>query len=169
MANEEKTIDQQSYDEVADRIKDFDFDRAMKLMSIMKEVPGTAPRCTSIAGLAATELEAMNVEAQGIARARADKGRELQAEKDREAEQRRQEEQALAEKERLEQEQRERDRIEGAAANAQRRRDERDQETEAQRQEREKEPAKTRREVDPSAEPATSQTATIADRNARRL
>lgn len=55
-----------------DEIDNFDFDRAMKLMSIMEKVAGVAPKSMAISGLAAAALNEMNEEAKDIAKRRAE-------------------------------------------------------------------------------------------------
>lgn len=60
-------------------IHDFDFDRAMVLMSVIEKVANTGVKNTSISGLAQAELEAMNIAAKEIAVRRADRAREAEA------------------------------------------------------------------------------------------
>lgn len=87
------TVEQVSYNAVKDRIADFDFDRAVALMSAAEKIATVAPKCTSILGLAQAELEAMNTEAKEIALARKDAADKELARR-REAEQNRKDEEA---------------------------------------------------------------------------
>ncbi len=64
------SVDEVSYDAVADRIKNYDFGRAMTLISVIEKIATVSPKNTPILGLAQAELEAMNVEAKEIALAR---------------------------------------------------------------------------------------------------
>jgi uncharacterized protein YlxW (UPF0749 family) len=77
----------QDQDELSE-IHDFDFGRAVMLMSIAEKVSTVAPKATSLLGIAQAELEFMNQQAKDIARRRADRAREAderarQAEQDR--------------------------------------------------------------------------------------
>lgn len=78
MTDEDKTIDQQTYDAVESDIKDFDFDRTAMLMGIIEKVTTVAPKNTAIMGLAQAELERMNVQAQEVARKRAERHQALE-------------------------------------------------------------------------------------------
>jgi hypothetical protein len=53
-------------------IHDFDFGRALTLMSIAEKVATVAPRATSLLGIAQAELEILNNQAKDIARKRAE-------------------------------------------------------------------------------------------------
>lgn len=54
----------------------FDFERAMMLMTVMEKVANVAPKAMSISGLASAELNAMNDEAKAIALAAAEAERQ---------------------------------------------------------------------------------------------
>jgi len=84
-------FDVQDQDELKE-IHEFDFERAVMLMSIAEKVATVSPKNTALLGIAQAELEFMNEQAKDIARRRADRAKE--------AEQRRYE----AEQERIRQE-----------------------------------------------------------------
>lgn len=81
MTDPEKTVDQESYDTVEDRVRDFDFDRALKLMQIIEKVTTVSPKNTAFIGLAQAELERMHTEAKDIAVARAEAAKQAEAER----------------------------------------------------------------------------------------
>jgi hypothetical protein len=69
-------------------IHNFDFGRALTLMSIAEKVATVAPRATSLLGIAQAELEILNEKAKDIARKRAEhirhaEERKAKAEQDR--------------------------------------------------------------------------------------
>lgn len=78
---EEKTVDQESYNAVEDRIRDFDYDRALKLMQIIEKVATVSPKNTAFIGLAQAELERMHTEAQQIALDRAEAAKKVEAQR----------------------------------------------------------------------------------------
>lgn len=119
MTDEDKTIDQQSYDEVHDDIADFDFDRALKLMTIIEKVTTVSPRNTAFIGLAQAELERMHTQAQEIARARAERTAQLQKEQAMRETKERMRQEALAAQKRQEEEDAKRERVAQAAREAQ--------------------------------------------------
>ncbi len=123
------SVDEVSYNSVEDRIKAFDFARAMTLISVIEKIATVSPQNTPILGLAQAELAALNTEAKEI---------------------------ALARKEAAEQElQRQREEAQAAKLVEQETVEDADDDGETS-------------DPDMTPEP-TSQTATIADRNARRL
>jgi hypothetical protein len=65
--SEQKTVDQETYDAVADDIADFDFGRVVELMSVVEKVATIAPKNTAILGLCQAELEMFNTKAKAIA------------------------------------------------------------------------------------------------------
>lgn len=75
----------QDQDELKE-IHEFDFGRAVMLMSIAEKVSTVSPKATSLLGIAQAELEFMNQQAKDIARRRADRAREAD-ERKRQAEQ----------------------------------------------------------------------------------
>lgn len=70
----------QDQDELKE-IHEFDFGRAVMLMSIAEKVSTVAPKATSLLGIAQAELEFMNQQAKDIARRRADRVREADGRK----------------------------------------------------------------------------------------
>lgn len=63
-------------------INDFDFERAVQLMSVMEKVANVAPKSMAISGLAAAALQEMNEEAKVIAKRRAEAFVELERKRD---------------------------------------------------------------------------------------
>lgn len=61
-----------------DAIDNFDFDRAMQLMSVMEKCATVGIKATSIAGLASAALNEMNEEAKQIAKDRAKAVKDLE-------------------------------------------------------------------------------------------
>lgn len=80
MDENEKTIDQKTYDLVADDIAGFDFGRVVELMSVAEKVATVAPKNTAILGLCQAELEMFNAKAKEIGVKRAEARKELEAE-----------------------------------------------------------------------------------------
>lgn len=60
-------------------IHDFDFQRAVMLMSIAEKVATIAPKATSLLGIAQAELAHMNDQAKEIARRRAERAAEAES------------------------------------------------------------------------------------------
>ena len=118
MTDEDKTIDQRSYDEVHDEIADFDFDRALKLMTIIEKVTTVSPRNTAFIGLAQAELERMHTQAQDIALRRAERTADLQKEQAAREAKERQRQEAMAAQKRQEEEDLKRERVAQAAREA---------------------------------------------------
>jgi hypothetical protein len=79
--SEEKTVDQETYDAVADDIADFDFGRVVELMSVAEKVATIAPKNTAILGLCQAELEMFNTKAKDIAVKRAEARARVDAER----------------------------------------------------------------------------------------
>lgn len=73
----ENEFEVQDQDEMQE-IHEFDFDRALTLMSIAEKVATVAPKATSLLGIAQAELETLNQQAKDIARRRADRAREME-------------------------------------------------------------------------------------------
>lgn len=65
-----------------DAIDNFDFDRAMQLMSVMEKCATVGVKATSIAGLASAALNEMNEEAKQIAKDRAKAVKDLEQRRD---------------------------------------------------------------------------------------
>lgn len=126
-----------------DEISNFDFERAMMLMSVLEKCSTIGVKSTSIAGLASAALNEMNEEAKVLAKKRAEAVKELERKRDEaiaaQARQRDEEARVKAEEE--------------AKAKA----------------ERVKQPAPPEPTVvDPPARP-TSRTSAVAENNARRV
>jgi nucleotide-binding universal stress UspA family protein len=68
-------------DDEMKEIHDFDFGRALTLMSIAEKVATVAPKATSLLGIAQAELDVLNTQAKDIARRRADRAREAEQRK----------------------------------------------------------------------------------------
>lgn len=80
MDENEKTIDQLTYDAIEGDIKDFDFGRVVELMAVAEKVATIAPKNTSILGLCQAELEMFNTQAKEIGVKRAEARKVLEAE-----------------------------------------------------------------------------------------
>ena len=71
-------------------IHDFDFERVGLLLGMMEKLVTVAPKATSLFGIAQAEIEILNEQAKGIAKARAEKAKQAEhvrflAEQDRRA------------------------------------------------------------------------------------
>lgn len=88
-----------------EEVDNFDFERAVMLMSVMEKVATVGVKSTAIGGLAAAALNEMNEEAKAIGKRRAEAVAELERKRDEAlaAQQREREEAAAAEREEAEQ------------------------------------------------------------------
>lgn len=82
-STEPRNVDAESFDAVADRVSEFDFDRANAMLDIMAKATNIGPRATSIFGLAQAELERLNTEAKQISLDRAEAAKSIQHDIDR--------------------------------------------------------------------------------------